>query len=97
MDVWTFGDPPRRFQLLGIIQDERPGGGIPMAQLRHNIVQKARATGGDAVILVSSTSQVVGYDTDVSVQRYGQNAFASATTDAITRRNSTYIVIKYLD
>jgi hypothetical protein len=26
MDVWTHADPPRRFQVLGIIEDERPGG-----------------------------------------------------------------------
>jgi hypothetical protein len=25
MDVWTHGDPPRPFQVLGIIEDERPG------------------------------------------------------------------------
>jgi hypothetical protein len=31
MDVWTHGDPPRPFKLLGIIEDERPGGMIPMA------------------------------------------------------------------
>ena len=61
MDVWTYGDPPRRFQVLGIIQDERPGGIIPMAQLKHDIVQKARAAGGNAVIFVSSESQLAGY------------------------------------
>jgi hypothetical protein len=40
MDVWTQGDPPRRFQVLGIIEDERPGGLIPMAQLKHDIVRR---------------------------------------------------------
>jgi hypothetical protein len=53
MDVWTHGDPPRRFKVLGIIEDERSGGMIPMAQLKH-IVQKARQNGGNAVIFVSS-------------------------------------------
>jgi len=61
MDVWTYGDSPRRFQVLGMIQDERPGGIIPMAQLKHDIVQKARAAGGNAVIFVSSESQLAGY------------------------------------
>ena len=56
MDVWTHGDPPRRFQVLGIIEDERPGGVIPMAQLEHDIVQKTRQNGGNVVILVSSAS-----------------------------------------
>jgi hypothetical protein len=33
--VWTHGDPPRRFQVLGIIEDEGAAGMIPMAQLKH--------------------------------------------------------------
>jgi hypothetical protein len=100
MDIWTFGDPPRRFQVLGIIQDERPGGLIPMAQLKHDIVQKARQYGGDAVIFASSQSQLAGYYTAGSASAYGYGnsatAFGSSTTVPITRRSSTYVVIKYL-
>src|SRR5438445_5528398 len=100
MDVWTHGDPPRRFQVLGIIEDDRPGGLIPMAQLKHDIVAKARQSGGDAVILVSSASQLQGYYTAGSATAYGYgnyaSAFGSSTTVPITRRSSTYVVIKYL-
>jgi hypothetical protein len=100
MDVWTHGDPPRRFQVLGIIEDERPGGLIPMAQLKHDIVQKARQYGGDAVIFVSSQSQLAGYYTAGSASAYGYGnsatAFGSSTTVPITRRSSSYVVIKYL-
>jgi hypothetical protein len=101
MDIWTFGDPPRRFQVLGIIQDERPGGMIPMAQLKHDIVQKARQNGGDAVIFVSSASQLAGYYTASSATAYGYGnsatAFGSSTTVPLTRRSSTYVVIRYLN
>ena len=101
MDVWTYGDSPRRFQVLGIIQDERPGGIIPMAQLKHDIVQKARAAGGNAVIFVSSESQLAGYYTagSASAYSYGRSAtaFGSSTTVPLTRRSSTYVVIRYLD
>ncbi len=101
MDVWTHGDPPRRFKVLGIIEDERPGGLIPMAQLKHYIVQKARENGGNAVIFVSSASQLAGYYTASSASAYGYGnsatAFGSSTTVPITRRSSTYVVIKYLD
>jgi len=100
MDVWTHGDPPRRFKVLGIIEDERPGGLIPMAQLKHDIVQKARRNGGDAVIFVSSQSQLAGYYTAGSASAYSYggygSAFGSSTTVPITRRSSTYVVIKYL-
>jgi hypothetical protein len=33
MEIWDNGDPPRRFKVLDIIDDERPGGLIPMSQL----------------------------------------------------------------
>ena len=101
MDIWTRGDPPRRFKVLGMIEDERPGGMIPMAQLKHDIVQKARANGGNAVIFVSSASQLAGYYTASSASAYGYgnsaSAFGSSTTVPITRRSSTYVVIRYLD
>jgi hypothetical protein len=101
MDVWTHGDPPRRFQVLGIIEDERPGGLIPMTQLKHDIVQKARQNGGNAVIFVSSGSQLAGYYTASSASAYGYGnsatAFGSSTTVPITRRSSTYVVIRYLN
>lgn len=84
IDVWTHGDPPRRFKVLDIIEDERPGGMIPMAQLKHDIVQKARQSGGDAVIFVSSASQLAGYYTASSASAYGYGnsatAFGSSTT-----------------
>src|SRR6266446_2740361 len=88
MDIWTYGDPPRRFKVLGIIQDERPGGIIPMARLKHDIVEKARQNGGNAVILVSSASQLAGYYTSGSVTGYSYggygSAYGSATTIPIT-------------
>jgi hypothetical protein len=100
MDVWTHGDPPRRFQVLGIIEDNRPGGIIPMAQMKHDIVAKARQSGGDAVILVSSQSQLAGYYTSGSATAYGYGNFASAygssTTVPLTRHTAAFVVIKYL-
>jgi hypothetical protein len=101
MDVWTFGDPPRRFKVLGIIRDERPGGRLYVAQLKHDIVQKARENGGNAIIFVSSESQLAGYYTEGSASTYSNGGygttFGSATTVPITRRSSTYVVIRYLD
>src|ERR1700731_2833654 len=101
MDVWTHGDPPRRFQVLGIIDDERPGGIIPMARLKHDIVDKARQNGGNAVIYVSSASQLQGYYTAGTATAYGYGisatAFGSSTTVPLTRHSSTYVVIRYVD
>src|SRR5712691_1368039 len=101
VDVWTNGDPPRRFRIIGIIDDERPGGIIPMAELKHDIAKKAREHGGNAVILIGSSSQLAGYYSTAAVntQVYGNSAtsFGSGTTVPITRRTSKYAVIKYVD
>ena len=100
VDVWTNGDPPRKFRLLGIIDDERPGGIIPMAEMKHDIAKKAGEHGGDAVIIISSSSQLAGYYTaaNVSTQVYGASAtsYGSSTTIPLTRHTSKYAVIKYV-
>ena len=71
-----------------------------MARLKHDIVAKARQYGGNAIILVSSASQLQGYYTAASATAYGYGGYASgfgsSTTVPITRRQSTYVVIKYL-
>ena len=101
MDVWTHGDPPRRFKVLGIIDDERPAGIIPMHQLKHDIVKKARENGGTAVIYVSSASQLQGYYTAGSATAYGRGgsatAFGSSVTVPVSRHSSSYVVIRYVD
>jgi hypothetical protein len=101
MDVWTNGDPPRQFRILGVIDDERSGGLIPMAKLKHDIVKKAREHGGNAGILLSSSSQLAGYYTasTANAQFYGNSAvgFGSTTTVPFTRRASKFVVIKYLE
>ena len=54
-----------------------------------------------AVIFVSSPSQLAGYYTASSANAYGYGnyatAYGSSTTVPVTRRSSTYVVIKYLD
>jgi hypothetical protein len=99
MDIWDFGDPPRKYRVLGVIDDQRPGGIIPMNQLRGDIVRKAREAGGDAVIQLNSQSQLAGfYQTGyASGQSFGNVATASGFGTAVPlRRNyARFAVIKY--
>lgn len=99
MDVWDNGEPPRKFKLLGIIDDERPGGLIPMSQLRSDMVRKAREAGGDAIIQLNSQSRIAGYYTSgaASATTYGNRAtaFGSSTTMPVRRNVARYAVIKY--
>jgi hypothetical protein len=60
MELWDNGDPLRKFRVLGIIDDQRSGGIIPMSQLRNERVRKAREAGGDVVVQLSNQSQLAG-------------------------------------
>lgn len=101
MEIWDNGEPPRKFKVLGIIDDERPGGLIPMSQLRSDMVKKAREAGGDAIIQLNSQSQIASYYTSgsTSASAYGNSAtaYGSSITMPIRRNIAKYAVIKYLE
>jgi hypothetical protein len=101
MDLWENGEPPRKFKLLGLIEDERPGGIISMGQLHADIVKKAREVGGQALIKLHSRSQLMGYQTSgyANTTTLGSTARAtgSATTIAARRNFATFAVILYLE
>lgn len=101
MEFWDNGDPPRKFKVLGIIDDKRPAGVISMSQLQGDIVKKAREAGGDAVVQLGSQSQITGFYTSGSASAYSYGssatAYGSSTTTSVRRNISKYAVIKYLD
>lgn len=101
MEIWDNGDPPRKFKVLGIIDDERPGGVIPMSKLRSDMVAKARETGGDALVQLGNQSQISGYYTSGSgsARTYGSSAtaYGSSTTVPVRRNVAKFAVIKYLE
>jgi hypothetical protein len=63
MDIWTSGAPPRKYQVIGVIEDKRGGGILPMSQYEHDIAAKVRKAGGDAAIVAGTASQPIGYHT----------------------------------
>lgn len=101
MDIWENGEPPRKFKFLGLIEDERPGGIIPMGQLQGDIVKKAREVGGQALIKINSQSQIMGYQTSgfASANTLGTTTRAAGTSTTIAARKNfaTFAVIEYLE
>ncbi len=101
MDIWDYGDPPRKFKILGVIEDERPGGIIPMGQLRAEMVKKAREVGGHALIQAANQAQIVGYQTfgSATTTAYGNTATATglATAVPIRRNSALFVVIQYVE
>jgi hypothetical protein len=108
IDFWTNGDPPRRYQIIGSLTDERHKTGlwgmIRMSSYESDIAKAAKAAGGDAVILVSENDQVVGIVGggfgDANATYNGNTANASGswfgTSRPMKEHDSRFLVIKYL-
>jgi hypothetical protein len=100
MEIWDNGDPPRKFKVLGYIDDERRGG-LPMLQFRADMVKKARGVGGDAIVQLTSRSQITSYyNTDTFTKDAGGNPVTGIDTSMTlpVRRNvAKFAVIKFLD
>ena len=101
IDVWVYGTPNRPYQIVGYIEDSRPGGPPAMAGRLGAVAAQARAAGADGIIINSDTSQFVGTVSSGSFNgwnngyNFGGSGFG--TTTAITRRNSTFLAIKYVN
>lgn len=100
IDVWENGDPPKKYKIIGIIEDERAGGVIPKSMLISDIAKKAKDSGGDAIIKMESNSQITGFISNAyaSGNAYGNSVNASSfgSAAAVRRINSRFAVIKYI-
>ena len=113
IDFWSNGAPPRKFKLLGFINDTRLKSGLigkwRMSGLESSIAKEAKRAGGDAVILVDANAETTGYigHSDTSAQAsatsYGNTATAqgqgwtNTATVAVQKEHSRYAVVKYLE
>jgi len=100
VEYWTNGDPPRRYEVIGYIEDRRQASGlIGMARLKSLPKQVARMVkdnGGDAFILVGSETDVVGYASNMNATANGNRAYGTANAVAVKKRESRFAVIRYL-
>ena len=66
IDVWTSGEPDRRFRVVGVINQSHYNNRSVMARIagatkESAIIATAKKHGGDAVIFLSSDSVITGY------------------------------------
>jgi hypothetical protein len=112
IDLWIVGSPPRKFTIIGYIEDVRPGGPIPMAVRNSQLAAKAKTKGGDGLLLSSDVSDMVGtFSTanatatgwgsattfgNTTTFNGGASAFGTGMTMPMIRRTGRYYVIKYV-
>jgi hypothetical protein len=89
IDIWNDGSPPRKFKVIGIIDDARRQSQIEMAGFEDALVKKAKEAGGDGIMFLDSHSELVGYynsgetgtaTTTGSAYAYGNTAFYHGQT-----------------
>ena len=97
VDFWTIGDPPRRYQVIGIIRDNRGTGLVHGNAIGSSgIAKKVRSVGGDAVVLLNQNSALKGIFTQGQATAYGNQAYGSGVAIPIQERVTTFAVVKYL-
>jgi hypothetical protein len=112
VDIWTTGEPPRKYQVLGIINDERLQAPFEMARYYHDVAAKVKKAGGNGAIEVYSNSQITGIVSNSSTTSsgsvsaygagnvaFGQYSGSSNTTGFSTaeeHHSARFVVVKYL-
>ena len=112
VDIWTTGEPPRKYQVLGIINDERLQAPFEMQRYYHDIAAKVKGAGGNGAIEVYSNSQITAIVSNSSttssgtVSAYGAGNVAfgeysgssntTGWTAAQQNHSARFVVVKYL-
>lgn len=98
VDFWTHGDPPRRYQVIGIITDKR-GTGLAHGNAigSSGIAKKVKEAGGNAVIVLNRNESVAGYVGGGSAQAYGGSGNAYGWMAPVRKNTTVLAVVKYLD
>lgn len=98
IDYWTSGMPPRRFKVLGLIEDRRGTGVLAGEAIGSKSVAKAaKQAGGDAVVFLSADTRMTGVVTGGQASAYGNQAYGSGWAAPVGRTTSKLAVVKYLE
>lgn len=86
----------KKFKALGIINDSKSTGLIPMANRDGDIAKKVIEQGGDAVILLNESSRIAGVTTQSSGNVSKSGAYSGSGYTTVRNKDETrWAVIKY--
>ncbi len=90
-EVWDNGNPPRRYRILGVVQIEDSEGYLARQRVRSALVEKIKAVGGSAAVVVDGYSG--GQPLGIGVNSRGQ----MSTFVGIGKTIARWQIVKYLD
>lgn len=105
IDLWEDGTPPRKYLVVGIIDDKRNRGFIDASSFHEDIAKKVKEAGGDAAIILGRSESLRGfvntgntYGTVTKANAKSANVQATTTGVSIPAYdvNAKIQVIKYV-
>jgi hypothetical protein len=113
IEFWTTGSPPRGYQVLGILTDQRRDNAIGRGSFSGDVAAYVRSVGGDAVLYMSEAKEFLGTysqrsamaTTTANAQAYGNAAYGTSRTTAssqgmsvaIRNKATQLLVVRYVD
>jgi hypothetical protein len=97
VDIWENGEPPRKYKIVGIIEDQRPGHPAWNDSRNTAVAQKTKEHGGDAAIWVDANTQVTGVVSNSYATSYGYGGYGTGFAAPARTTFSRFQVIKYVD
>lgn len=95
IDVWNYGAPPRRYEVMGIVTVTVPTGPVAQSRITSNAAEKAKEMGGSAAVALDGSDP--GMQTFVSTALGSNGSYATGTGVSVGRATGRYLVVKYLD
>lgn len=102
IEFWENGNPNRKVKILGVIDDKRADGLFSKSSRDSALAKTAKSKGGDAVILMDSSSRAEGFTQRGSVDM-GSRSRSRGTVGFTQQGNVVYsvstkvMVVKYAD
>lgn len=90
-DIWSYGTPPRRYQLLGIASIEDFDNPLGRGRIRDALVEQIRVAKGDGAVAVDATGGGSGMTMIV-----GSNGQVAAGP-SFAKKTVRWQIIKYVD
>lgn len=90
VEFWENGDPPRKYKIISVLDDNRPNALIPSLTQKKDVASKVKEANGDAVILIEDMDKITGFSGNV-------NYTGQVDVSANSRKVRKYYIIKYLD
>ncbi len=94
-EIWDNGDPPRRYQVIGVATIEDFDNVFGNQRMRSAIPAEIKKAGGDAAIVQDGWSQ--GQSVGVGTAFNSKGQMSVATGQSFGRKQIRYKIVRYLD